>query len=138
MASVARRTGSCRGGRVELAPVSRPAPRRGHPRNWPEFRLASPQTESALEGAARPRLVEGGVVVDQPGGNKNKSVAAFPRGTGKRVWRVADDLPCYAAPSPSPCQVGGMSFVRRRARCSASIPPKEPSCGSTPGETRPT
>lgn len=43
-------------------------------------------------------LVEGDVVIVQPGGNKNNSVAAFHKDTGKLVWSLGEDLPGYASP----------------------------------------
>lgn len=49
-------------------------------------------------GMSASPLVEEDVVIVQPGGNKNNSVAAFHKDTGKLVWSMGDDLPGYASP----------------------------------------
>jgi outer membrane protein assembly factor BamB len=43
-------------------------------------------------------LVEGDLVIVQPGGTKGNSVAAYHRETGKRVWMAGDDPLGYASP----------------------------------------
>lgn len=43
-------------------------------------------------------LVEGGLVIVQPGGNKGNSVAAFQTESGKLAWTAGDDPPSYASP----------------------------------------
>lgn len=43
-------------------------------------------------------LVEGGLVIVQPGGAKGSSVAAFRKDTGKLAWSAGDDPPGYGAP----------------------------------------
>lgn len=43
-------------------------------------------------------LVEGEVVVVQPGGDKNNSVAAFHKDTGKLVWSAGSDPAGYGSP----------------------------------------
>lgn len=49
-------------------------------------------------GVSQSPLVEGDLVVVQPGGNKGNSVAAFHRETGKRIWMAGDDPLGYASP----------------------------------------
>jgi outer membrane protein assembly factor BamB len=43
-------------------------------------------------------LIEGELVIVQPGGNRGTSVAAFHKDTGKKVWTAGDDPPGYASP----------------------------------------
>jgi outer membrane protein assembly factor BamB len=43
-------------------------------------------------------LVEGDLVVVQPGGNKNNSLAAFNQNNGKLAWSSGDDPPGYSSP----------------------------------------
>jgi outer membrane protein assembly factor BamB len=43
-------------------------------------------------------LIEGDLVIVQPGGSKGNSVAAFHRNTGKKLWSAADDPPGYSSP----------------------------------------
>ncbi|HVC93364.1 MAG TPA: PQQ-binding-like beta-propeller repeat protein [Pirellulales bacterium] len=43
-------------------------------------------------------LVEGDLVIVQPGGDNSNSVAAFDKRTGKLIWSAGDDLPGYGAP----------------------------------------
>jgi outer membrane protein assembly factor BamB len=43
-------------------------------------------------------LMEGDLVIAQPGGNKGNSIAAFHRDTGKLAWSSGDDPPSYASP----------------------------------------
>lgn len=43
-------------------------------------------------------LVEGDLVIVQPGGKKGNSVAAFHKDTGKLAWTSGDDPPGYASP----------------------------------------
>jgi outer membrane protein assembly factor BamB len=42
-------------------------------------------------------LVEGELVIVQPGGDRDNSVAAFHRDTGKLVWTAGGDSPAYAS-----------------------------------------
>jgi outer membrane protein assembly factor BamB len=49
-------------------------------------------------GVSLSPLVEGDLVIVQPGGNKKNSVAAFHKDTGKLVWTAGDDKPGYASP----------------------------------------
>ncbi len=43
-------------------------------------------------------LVEGDLVIVQPGGNKDNSLAAFDKNTGKLVWGAGNDPPGYSSP----------------------------------------
>jgi outer membrane protein assembly factor BamB len=49
-------------------------------------------------GISQSPLVEGDLVIVQPGGTKNNSVAAFQKDTGKLVWSGGDDPAGYASP----------------------------------------
>jgi outer membrane protein assembly factor BamB len=49
-------------------------------------------------GMAGAPLVEGDLVIVQPGGNKNNSVAAFHKDSGKLIWTAGSDSPAYASP----------------------------------------
>lgn len=49
-------------------------------------------------GLSASPLVDGEVVIVQPGGKQNGSVAAFHKDTGKKVWSVGDDPSGYASP----------------------------------------
>jgi outer membrane protein assembly factor BamB len=49
-------------------------------------------------GVSYSPLVDGDLVVVQPGGKKGNSVAAYHRDTGKRVWMTGDDPAGYASP----------------------------------------
>jgi outer membrane protein assembly factor BamB len=49
-------------------------------------------------GVSLSPLVEGDLVIVQPGGKKNNSVAAFDRNTGKLLWTAGNDPPGYASP----------------------------------------
>src|SRR5262249_32285335 len=44
-------------------------------------------------GASLSPLVEGDLVIVQPGGGKNNSVAAYHKDSGKLVWTVGNDSP---------------------------------------------
>ena len=49
-------------------------------------------------GVAVSPLVEGDLVIIQPGGKPNKSVVAYHKDTGKIVWSAGDDLHNYGSP----------------------------------------
>ena len=49
-------------------------------------------------GMSASPLVEGDLVIVQPGGNKNNSVAAFRKDNGKLAWTAGNDPPGYGAP----------------------------------------
>ena len=49
-------------------------------------------------GMAGSPLVAGDAVIVQPGGSKGRSVAAYDRRTGKRLWTALDDKTAYASP----------------------------------------
>jgi outer membrane protein assembly factor BamB len=54
--------------------------------------------ETYYWGMAGSPLVEGDLVVVQPGGEKNNSVAAFHKDTGKLLWTAGSDPPGYGSP----------------------------------------
>lgn len=54
--------------------------------------------ETYYWGMAGSPLIEGDLVITQPGGEKNNSVAAFDRQTGKLLWTAGSDPPGYASP----------------------------------------
>jgi len=58
----------------------------------------NPAGETYYWGMSGSPLVEDNLVVVQPGGNKNNSLAAFDKATGKLVWSVGDDPPGYGSP----------------------------------------
>src|SRR5947207_4349070 len=43
-------------------------------------------------------LVEGDLLIVQPGGSKDNSVAAFDKDTGKLLWMAGSDSAAYASP----------------------------------------
>jgi outer membrane protein assembly factor BamB len=49
-------------------------------------------------GMAASPLIAGNAVIVLPGGPAGKSVAAYDRSTGKRLWTALDDQAAYAAP----------------------------------------
>jgi outer membrane protein assembly factor BamB len=49
-------------------------------------------------GVSLSPIIEGDLVIVQPGGNKGNSVAAYHKETGKRVWSAGDDPAGYASP----------------------------------------
>ena len=49
-------------------------------------------------GVSQSPLVEGDLVIVQPGGSNNNSVAAFHKDTGKLLWTAGDDPMGYASP----------------------------------------
>jgi outer membrane protein assembly factor BamB len=49
-------------------------------------------------GMAGSPLVAGDAVIVQPGGAKGRSVAAYDRRTGKKLWTALDDKTAYASP----------------------------------------
>lgn len=54
--------------------------------------------ETYYWGVSSSPFVEGDLVIVQPGGDKNNSVAAYHKATGKLVWTTGDDPICYATP----------------------------------------
>lgn len=58
----------------------------------------NPHPATFYWGVSYSPLVEGDLVIVQPGGDKNNSVAAFHRDTGKLVWTAGDDPVGYASP----------------------------------------
>jgi outer membrane protein assembly factor BamB len=57
-------------------------------------------------GMAGSPLVAGDAVIVQPGGPAGRSVAAYDRRTGKRLWTALDDKTAYA--SPMQITIGGV------------------------------
>jgi outer membrane protein assembly factor BamB len=49
-------------------------------------------------GASLSPLIEGDLVIVQPGGSNNNSVAAYHKDTGKLVWTIGNDAPGYSSP----------------------------------------
>jgi outer membrane protein assembly factor BamB len=49
-------------------------------------------------GLSASPLVEGDLVIVQPGGNKDNSVIAFDKDNGRFVWGVGNDPSCYSSP----------------------------------------
>ncbi|HYV35787.1 MAG TPA: PQQ-binding-like beta-propeller repeat protein [Gemmataceae bacterium] len=49
-------------------------------------------------GVALSPLIEGDLVIVQPGGDKDNSVAAFYKNTGKLAWAAGSDPMCYGSP----------------------------------------
>ena len=49
-------------------------------------------------GMAGSPLIAGDAVIVQPGGDAGRSVAAYDRRTGKRLWTALDDKQAYASP----------------------------------------
>src|SRR5262249_18741105 len=58
----------------------------------------NPAGEFYYWGVSVSPLVEGDVVVVQPGGKNKNSVAAFHKDTGKLMWTAGDDPPGYGSP----------------------------------------
>jgi outer membrane protein assembly factor BamB len=57
-----------------------------------------PENDFYFWGLSLSPLVEGDLVIVVPGGNKNRSVVAFHKDTGKIVWTAGDDPYAYASP----------------------------------------
>src|SRR5205823_9321399 len=66
----------------------------------------NPSNEFYYWGVSVSPLVEGDLVIVQPGGNKNNSVAAYHKDTGKLVWTAGNDPHCYG--SPIAVTIGGV------------------------------
>ncbi|HXT69414.1 MAG TPA: PQQ-binding-like beta-propeller repeat protein [Vicinamibacterales bacterium] len=49
-------------------------------------------------GMAGSPLIAGDAVIVQPGGSKGKSIAAYERRTGKKLWTALDDKSAYVSP----------------------------------------
>lgn len=60
-------------------------------------------------GMAGSPLVTGDAVIVQPGGSKGRSVAAYDRRTGKKLWSALDDKTAYA--SPMLVTIGGVTHL---------------------------
>jgi len=60
-------------------------------------------------GMAGSPLVAGDAVIVQPGGPKGRSVAAYDRRTGKKLWTALDDKTAYA--SPMLVTIGGVTHL---------------------------
>jgi outer membrane protein assembly factor BamB len=58
----------------------------------------NPAGPSLYWGVSLSPLVEGDLVIVQPGGSSKNSVAAYHKNTGKLVWMAGDDPPGYASP----------------------------------------
>jgi outer membrane protein assembly factor BamB len=58
---------------------------------------ANPAGEFYYWGVSASPLVEGDLVIVQPGGQKNTSVAAYHKDTGKLMWTIGDDPPGYSS-----------------------------------------
>jgi outer membrane protein assembly factor BamB len=59
---------------------------------------ANPHGEYYYWGLSLSPLIEGESVIVQPGGNKDNSVAAFDRKTGKLLWKCGSDPAGYGSP----------------------------------------
>jgi outer membrane protein assembly factor BamB len=57
-----------------------------------------PEGDFYYWGMSLSPLVEGDLVIVQPGGNQGNSVAAFHKDTGKLVWSAGDDPHAYGSP----------------------------------------
>jgi outer membrane protein assembly factor BamB len=57
----------------------------------------NPAGETFYWGVSVSPLVEGNLVIVQPGGKSNNSVAAYHKDTGKLLWTVGDDPPGYSS-----------------------------------------
>jgi outer membrane protein assembly factor BamB len=58
----------------------------------------NPAGQTYYWGVSLSPLVEGDLVIVQPGGTQKKSVAAYRKDTGKLVWTAGEDPPGYASP----------------------------------------
>jgi outer membrane protein assembly factor BamB len=65
---------------------------------WKVNILADNQADLPGYGMASSPLVAQGKVIVQAGGAKGRSVAAYDKLTGKRLWRVLDDPATYSSP----------------------------------------
>jgi outer membrane protein assembly factor BamB len=59
---------------------------------------AKPRGDQFYWGASASPLIEGDLVIVPPGGDKDTSVVAFNKDTGKKVWGVGADPAGYASP----------------------------------------
>jgi outer membrane protein assembly factor BamB len=69
----------------------------GHP-VWHTNILKDAGAKNLRWGMAGSPLVTGDAVIVQPGGPAGRSVAAYDRHTGKRLWTALDDRTAYASP----------------------------------------
>lgn len=58
----------------------------------------NPAGEVYYWGVSLSPLVEGDLVIAQPGGNQGNSIVAFHKDTGKLVWGAGEDPPGYSSP----------------------------------------
>jgi outer membrane protein assembly factor BamB len=65
---------------------------------WRVNILQDNETENLTWGMAGSPLIAGDAVIVLPGGPKGRSVAAYERRTGKRLWTALDDKAAYASP----------------------------------------
>ena len=63
-----------------------------------ETGVADPAGENLYWGMSGSPLVVDNLVICQPGGDRNNSVAAFDKETGAIVWKAASDYRSYASP----------------------------------------
>jgi outer membrane protein assembly factor BamB len=63
-----------------------------------DTRSTNPAGANFYWGASLSPLIEGKLVIVQPGGDKNSSVAAYNKETGKIAWTAGNDPPGYASP----------------------------------------
>lgn len=60
--------------------------------------VPDPTGENLYWGMSTSPLVVDNLVVCQPGGNRNNSIAAFDKGSGKKVWESGSDYRSYGSP----------------------------------------
>ena len=65
---------------------------------WRTNILRTPAPATCTWGMAASPLVAGDAVIVLPGGPKGRSVAAYDRRTGKKLWTALDDKAAYASP----------------------------------------
>ncbi len=66
---------------------------------WRANILTDAGAKNLTWGMSGSPLVDGDVVIVQPGGPKGKSIVAYDRRTGKQVWSALDDKTAYASPA---------------------------------------
>jgi outer membrane protein assembly factor BamB len=76
---------------------------------WRTNILTDAGADNLTWGMAGSPLVTGDAVIVQPGGPKGRSVAAYDRRTGKKLWTALDDKTAYA--SPMLVTVGGVTHL---------------------------
>lgn len=65
---------------------------------WRTNILQDANAKNLRWGMAASPLIAGDAVIVLPGGSAGRSVAAYDRGTGKRLWTMLDDRQAYVAP----------------------------------------